>query len=161
MLTTQQVAERANIHVNTVRKYTSQYAPLLSPQARGEDGARLFTDEDVDTLCAIAALRRTGMHATAIVEQLGDDPADAIIDIAPTDSTQTAHASHTDTTQPLAVQSIQHAAYIALHARVERVERNQDALIRAALVRGAIWGAVGATAIGALYLWIVYLTMGL
>lgn len=159
MLTTQQVADRANIHPNTVRKYSGQYAALLSHHARGEDGARLFTDEDVDTLCAIAALRRTGMHATAIVEQLGEAAAPSVIDLAPTEATQTAHAGHTDATQPLAVQSIQHAAYIALHARVARVERHQDALIRAALVRGAIWGAIGALAVGAFYLWVLWLTM--
>lgn len=157
MLTTQQVAERANIHVNTVRKYTSQYSDLLSPQARGEDGARLFTDADVDTLCAVAALRRTGMHATAIVEQLTEAASPTVIDIAPTDSTQTPHAPDTDTTRGVVVHSMQHTAYMALHARVERVERNQDALIRAALVRGALWGAIGAFALGGFYLWVLYL----
>lgn len=160
MLTTQQVAERANIHVNTVRKYSSQYAALLSPGARGGDGARLFSEQDVEILCTIAALRRTGMHPSAIVEQLQADAAPPVIDVAPTQATQSPHAAPTDATHALAVLSIQHDTYMALQRRIEAVERNQHTLLRAATLWGVLLGAIGALAVGAFYFWVLWLLGG-
>ena len=161
MPTPAEVARRANVHVNTIRNWTTDYAVLLSPQARGEAGARIFTDEDVDTVRTIATLRRTGMQPAEIIERIQADNTPPVVDVTPNTPTGSPQEAHNAPQGTSLVRYTPQEAHNALQARFEHFERHQDALIKAALVRGAIWGAVGATAVGALYLWIVYLTMGL
>jgi hypothetical protein len=46
------------------------------------------------------------------------------------------------------------AAHSALAARLQRIEHTQDALLRAATLWGALWGAVAALVFGAFVLWV-------
>lgn len=121
MLTPIQVAKRANIHVNTVRKWSADYADLLSTSTRGEGEARLFSDEDVDTICTIAALRRTGMMQDQIVAYILAASESPVIDVAPTQAPQSPHEAHSALQGALQVPSIQHAPYMALQ-RLQREE---------------------------------------
>lgn len=70
MFTPSQVAKKANVSGQTIRNYSSEYAELLSPTASVENGPRLYTDEDVQTLCAIAELRRARIPPNEIVDRL-------------------------------------------------------------------------------------------
>lgn len=70
MYTPAQIAQRANVHPNTVRNYSRDYAEFLSPGARGDDGPRLFDDADLSVLCAVAALRKSGVSAADVPAHL-------------------------------------------------------------------------------------------
>jgi DNA-binding transcriptional MerR regulator len=160
MLTPNQVAKRANIHVNTVRKWSADYADLLSISARSEGETRLFSDEDVDTICTIAALRRTGMLQAQIVAQLQAAGASPVIDVAPTQAPQSPHEAHNALQGLPQVSSIQHAPYMALQRQIDSMERRVETLLRAALLWGVLLGAIGALSFGGFLLWVLYLWGG-
>ena len=123
MFTPAQVAKRANLHSNTVRNYSRDYAELLSLGARGEAGPRLYTDEDVDTICTIAALRKSGMLPAAIVERIHADPAPPVVDVEPTQSPQTGYnALKAPEVAPTSLQAPYNTLqrdYVALQRRYE------------------------------------------
>lgn len=93
MLTPAQVAKIANVHPNTVRKYSRDYAEFLSENARGDDGPRLYNEEDVEVIRAIAALRNSGMPPAEVTRRLRAKDVPPVVDAEPSESTQTLHES--------------------------------------------------------------------
>jgi DNA-binding transcriptional MerR regulator len=86
--TTSQVAKIAHVSPSSVRNYTNEYAELLSPAARGENGSRLFDDADLQVFCTIADLRKAGIPPAEIIERIRSDAAAAaIIDLTPQSAT--------------------------------------------------------------------------
>lgn len=82
MQTPAQVAKKTGLHVHTIRNWTKDYAELLSQQERSKGGARLFTDKDVEILCAIATLRDSGLPPKDVIERLRDSIVLPVIDVA-------------------------------------------------------------------------------
>jgi DNA-binding transcriptional MerR regulator len=121
--TPSQVAKRANIHANSVRNYSRGYAEFLSTGARGEAGPRVYTDEDVDVLCAIAALRKSGVSPGEVGEHLRQRAIPSVIDV----TTEPLQGATTSLQAPVMVSPIQHDGYNALQGRVDSLERRLDA----------------------------------
>lgn len=137
MYTPAQVAKRANVHPNTVRKWASEYAELLTPQANGSQ--RLFTDEDMRVFNAVAALRKSGMPRAEVIDTIRDGATPVVVDVPLHESPQEAlQASQTAQDAPPAAQIV----YIALQSRVEalerRVENNASQLITGIVIGAAI-----------------------
>jgi DNA-binding transcriptional MerR regulator len=116
MYTPSQVAKRANVHPNSIRNWTRDHADLLSTGARGEAGPRLYTDEDADILCAIAALRKSGVASAEVGEHLRQR---TVIDVTAQDAPQALQ-------MPTVIQSSVPEVYNALHARLDSLERRVD-----------------------------------
>lgn len=151
MYTPAQVAKRANVHPNTIRKWASEYAELLSSSASGEAGARLLTDEDVQVFCAIAVLRKSGMPRAEVIARIRDGIAPEVVDI-------TLHESPQEALQvPQVIEDSQPATqlvYIALQSRVEALERRADR-DASQLVTGIVIGAAITLVVVALVLRVV------
>jgi len=77
-----QVAKKANVSVQSIRNWTKEYAELLSPEARGEMGTRLFSAADVEVLLTIAGLRRTGWPAAEILRHVKEGTIPAVVDVS-------------------------------------------------------------------------------
>ncbi len=124
MQTPSQVAKRANVTAQTIRNYSHDYGALLSPSARGDDGPRLYSDEDVSILCAIAALRKSGIPPGEVAARVQNEAAPSVIDVAisaPSNQPQEAlKASHSDVATPQMVLS-------AINGRIEAIERRFEA----------------------------------
>lgn len=161
-ITTRQVAELAKVSEQTARNYTRWYGELLSPAARGEIGPRLFDDEDVRIFCAIADLRRDNVPQAEILARLrrGD---------IYVDHNTPQHATSESQSQKTALEATQTIWLVrldlehqisSLRRSYEIMERNQNSLLRAALLWGALWGAIAALAFGAFVLWLLWLVVG-
>lgn len=148
--TTRQVAKLAGIGDQTLRNWTDQYGELLSPLARGDSGPRLFNDEDVQVICSIATLRRDGIPPVEVIERLGRG--DVYIEATPNSPQTTPSATQASQTALVAPSSVL--------ARLDALERTQRLLLRAAVLWGALWGAVAALALGGFVLWALYLWGG-
>jgi DNA-binding transcriptional MerR regulator len=146
MYTPSQVAKRANIHSNSVRNYSREYGEFLSAGARGEAGPRLYTDEDVDVLCAIAALRKSGVASGEVGEHLRQR---AVIDVTPQEAPQALQ-------MPTLIQSSVPEVYNALHARLDSLERRVDRQATERIERVWIFTA-GMVAAGVIFIlaWLV------
>lgn len=158
--TTRQMAEIAGVSEQTVRNYTRRYAELLSPQARGETGPRLFNDQDVQVFCSIAAMSRENIPPQEVIERIKDG--DVYIDHTTPQQT-TPNAPQSPQT-PLEASPAPIVVYIDLQRQIDAVVRRQDAFdIERATERrndklqGALWGAIVALAAGCFVLWILYL----
>lgn len=118
--TTAQIAKIAGVSVQTVRNYTREYGELLSPQARGEAGARVFNDEDTRIFCAIVDLRKSGVPAAEVAQRIRRG--DVVIDGYATRTTSVAphQAPQTATEAPQAPQIAQYSP----QAFVEALERH-------------------------------------
>ena len=114
-----QVARRANVAVQSIRNWSRDYAEFLSPGARGEAGPRLYSDEDVSVLCAVAALRKSGVARAEVVARLRED-VPGVVDVEPTP--QPTQATQTGQNEALAL----YAAQSSLQSRVEALERRMD-----------------------------------
>jgi DNA-binding transcriptional MerR regulator len=148
--TTRQLAKLAAISESSVRNYTRDYSELLSPQARGDAGPRLFSDSDVQTLCTIATLRKEDVPRAEIIERL--KRGDIVIDTAT--SPQQAATSRTEGQgEALAIQVVQSS----MEARLNAIERRLDNRDRGLMLWGALWGAVAALAFGTFVLWVLWL----
>lgn len=128
MYTPIQVARRANAHPNSIRNWAREYAELLSEQTAGR---RLFTDEDVEVLCAIAALRKSGVPPGEIADHIRNQ-AVPIVDVVLEENAQAAPQA------PIDILSSVPIAYNALQGRMEALERRLETRDR-----GAIWWAWG------------------
>ena len=150
-----QVAKTLGISVQSVRDWTRQYAPILSPQARGENGPRLFDDNDLNTMRTIAGLRRSGLRADEIIQRVQHGSIPPIVDVAhespqqqPTETPQTA------TEAPLALYALQSS----LDKRIDALERALVALDQRQseaankFVSGAVVGAAVVLVVVALVL---------
>jgi DNA-binding transcriptional MerR regulator len=109
----------------TIRNYTDDYGELLSASGRGETGPRLYTDEDVQVLCAIAALRKSGVPPREIVERLRNEETPPVIDVTPTHpSNQPQEGSKAGQGELLAPQT---AVVATFNGRFDAIERRLEA----------------------------------
>jgi DNA-binding transcriptional MerR regulator len=123
MLTTAQVAKRANIAHNTVRNYAKEYSELVSPDARGENGERRFSDEDAETICTIAALRKSGVPPSEVVERIRNQEVPPVVDVDVTLPQNTLQEpSEIPQNAPEASYALQVVSN-TLQARLEAIER--------------------------------------
>jgi DNA-binding transcriptional MerR regulator len=155
--TTRQMAEIAGVSEQTVRNYTRRYGELLSPQARGETGARLFDDQDVQVFCSIAAMYRANMPPQEIIERVKGG--DVFVDHT-TPQQATPNATQSQKTALDAPQA-PIVVYADLQRQIDALRRSQDVLLKAAVLWGALWGAVAALAFAAfveLLWWLLYVT---
>lgn len=152
-ITTRQISKIAKVSEQTVRNYTHDYGELLSPQARGETGPRLFTDEDVRIFCSIANLRKEGIPPAEVIERVRRG--DIYIEV---EGPQQATPSPTQTTSaaldgPQAIMIVRGE----LQRQINELRANQKLLLRAAVLWGALWGAVAALAFAAFLVWVLWL----
>lgn len=131
MPTTAQVAKIANVSLQSVRNWTRQYPELFTPEARGEaaDGVRLFSDRDVEVMCAIADLRKSGVPSSEVIARINNGDVPPIVDIeaTPHESPHEAPtAPHEAQEAPLATQTV----LSSLNARFEGHDRLFEALQR-------------------------------
>lgn len=128
-----QVARRANAHPNSIRNWAREYAEFLSPP--GNAGRRLFTDEDMQVLCAVAALRKSGMPPGEVAERLRN-PQPPIVDaysasVAIEENAQEApQAPQTAQDAPLAIQ----IGYTALQGQIDALARRVETQQRGAML---------------------------
>lgn len=127
MLTPTQVAKQANVTAQTIRNYSADYGTLLSPSARGDDGPRLYSDEDVQILCTIAALRKSGVPPGEILERVSDEAAPSVIDLTPNATSNTPQngikEGRSDVVSPQMVLSTINGRFASLERRFEARER--------------------------------------
>lgn len=160
MLTTREMAKLAGVSEQTARNFTRQYQELLSPRARGDLGQRLFDDADAQIFCAIADLRRRNVPQDKIIEELRRG--DIIIDLAPQQPQQAPQQQATNaatTSQNTALEASQALMLVRadLQRQINTIKRNQSILLRAAVLWGVVLGAIGALAVGAFVLWLLWL----
>lgn len=149
--TTRQLAKIADVAEQTIRNYSRDYADLLSPQARGNAGPRLFSDADVQTICTIATLRKEDVPRAEIIERL--KLGDIVVEATPSPHQATPNAQegqHAPLATQLALSGMQH--------QINAIQRNQATLLRAAVLWGALWGAIAALAFGGFVLWVLWLS---
>lgn len=152
MTTPAQVARLANVTPQTIRNYTREYAHLLSPQASGKAGPRLFTDEDVRVLCTIADLRKSGVPPHEIANHLRED-APTIIDMTP-QSPQNADFSPD---LPALVESVMVARFDAMQKQIDGLRKAQEdhpRQLERAELRGALFALAGMV-LALITLWIL------
>jgi DNA-binding transcriptional MerR regulator len=146
MQTPSQVAKQANVTAQTIRNYSTDYGALLSPSARGEAGPRLYTDKDVEILCAIAALRKSGAPPAEVAQRIQSEAAPPVIDVTlnePSNQAQEAlNLSRSDVLTPQMVLS-------TINGRMSALERRLDTRDRE-----AFWWALG------MGIWIGIVIMG-
>lgn len=127
MMTPAEVARKANVTAQSIRNYSRDYADFLSPGARGEDGPRLYTDEDVEVLCAIAALRKSGVPPAEVVTRLRNGTVPLVVDAEPeaafSPPGQTLNAVTERAEEPITPPQM---AYMMLQSRIEALERRVD-----------------------------------
>lgn len=151
MLTVSQVAKKARVAPNTVRNHVRDYPDLFSEAARGLKGNRLFNGDDVEALCNLVALKDSGMPLAEAAARLRSQEAPSVIDVAAT-SMQEASSQNTALDAPLALLLVQSD----LQRQITALRRSQTILLRAAVLWGALWGAVAALAAGAFFLWVLW-----
>lgn len=161
MQTPSQVARKANVTPQTIRNYSTQYGQFLSSSARGETGPRLYTDEDVEILCTIAALRSSGIPPDEIVERLQQQDVPPIVDVTPqstfNEPKQTLKEAQDGFLAPQIVQTVRVARDEVVYSRLAAIEQTQATLLRAAMLWGVLLGAISALALGSSLLWVMWL----
>lgn len=158
--TTRQLSKIAGVSEQTVRNYTREFGPLLSPAARGEGGTRLFDDQDVQTFCAVVDLRRENVPQAEIIERLqrGDIYIDAVGHTTP----QQEATSQTQATQTaLLSQEVLMMVRSDLQRQINALRRTQTILLRGAVLWGVVLGAIGAMVAGGFVLWLLWLLAGM
>lgn len=70
-LTPTNVAKRLDVSVSTVRRLTGEYADWLSPTASPRPGGtRIYTEQDVEVLAVIVAMRQDGAPEDEIIRAI-------------------------------------------------------------------------------------------
>jgi DNA-binding transcriptional MerR regulator len=137
-----EVAKLIGISVQAVRDWSRQYAAILSPQARGEQGPRQFDDSDLDTMRTIAGLRRTGLRADDIIQRVQDGSIPPLVEVAQEAPQQSPQEPHTNVTAPpgeaLALQ-IAHTTLTALQSRLDALEQRLDNQAREGRTRAGMF----------------------
>jgi DNA-binding transcriptional MerR regulator len=127
MKTPTQVAKQANVTAQTIRNYSTDYGALLSPSARGDAGPRLYSDEDVQILCTIAALRKSGIPPAEIAERIHNETAPSVIDLTPNAVSNAPQnglkEGRSDVVSPQMVLSTINGRFEAIERRIEARER--------------------------------------
>jgi DNA-binding transcriptional MerR regulator len=97
---TTEVAQVCGISLNTVRQWANDYSAFLGPNARGEQGDRAFSTNDLEVLKYVAQLRSERMRKDAIIQRLGEttfpeiEQADQpLSELALPDATESHHAA--------------------------------------------------------------------
>lgn len=150
--TTRQLSKIADVSEQTVRNYTRDFGILLSPQARGDAGPRLFSDEDVQIFCSITNLRKQNVSPEEVVERL--KRGDIVIDATP----------HQATPSPQTAQEGQDAALLlpavlsTMQAQIDAIQRSQETVQRYYLLWGVLLGAIGALVLAGFVVWVLWLT---
>lgn len=139
--TTAQIAKIAGVSVQTVRNYTREYGELLSPQARGEAGARVFNDEDTRIFCAIVDLRKSGVPAAEVAQRIRRG--DVVIDGYATLTTSVAphQAPQTATEAPQVPTKVEYSPQAFIEA-LERHHARQTERLYWSHVRAFVAGMV-------------------
>lgn len=153
MTTTRQLARIAGIAEQTVRNYSRDYAELLSPAGRGDVGARLFSDDDVQIICTVATLRREDVPRADIIARL--QRGDIVVEATPSPHQATPNA-----------QAGQDAPQSLLLLRAD-VQRQIDALAYAQRTQAsrALWSHgvafwLGMVTMGAIFYFVWWLVNG-
>lgn len=138
MPTTAQVAKIANVSPQSVRNWSREFADLFSPAARGEGSARLFNERDVEVMCAIADLKKSGVPSSEVAARILNTDVSPILDLE-----ATPHESPTPPHEATASPPLLPMVLTSLEARLQAIERRQEAEIRhqAMLTRNALWWA--------------------
>lgn len=135
-----QVARRANVAVQSIRNWSNDYAEFLSPAARGEAGPRIYSDEDMSVLCAVAALRKSGVRRDEIMQRLREE-VPGVVDVVLESTVGPAVEDATlQATQSLQTEPQTALALYSLQSRVEALERHAERQVDR-LVTGIILGA--------------------
>jgi DNA-binding transcriptional MerR regulator len=137
-----QVSKLIGISVQSVRNWTREYAVLLSPEARGDNGQRLFGDEDLETMRTIAALRSSGMSPAEIIRRMQDCAVPPIVDVAQESPQPITTEAHTGPQEGPGTALALQAAYTSLVGRLDTLERRLDAQASEARTRAGMF-AVG------------------
>lgn len=172
MYTPAQVAKRANSHPNTIRGYADKYGELLSADPRNQGEARLFTDKDVEILCNIASLRKSGVSPDEVASRIRASETPPVIDVIPTPI----HESIQEPTRGLqqadmgmwgiqvAYNGLQ-SEVAALRGDVAALQRRREADDRKLEDKERQWarleGAIIALAAAGFVLWLLYLWTGI
>lgn len=137
MLTPTQVARHANCTPQSIRNWSREYADLLSPQASGQAGPRLFTDEDAEILCLVAALRKSGVSRDETRQRILNREARPVVDVEPTIANEAKTGLNDDEASYLAWPT----RYGALQGAVEALARRVDEVVveQRAQTRDALW----------------------
>ena len=70
-LTPTNLAKRLDVSVSTVRRLTGEYADWLSPTANPRPGGtRIYTEQDVEVLAVIVAMRQDGAPEDEIIRAI-------------------------------------------------------------------------------------------
>lgn len=125
-----QVARRANVAVQSIRNWSRDYAEFLSPGARGETGPRLYSDEDMSVLCAVAALRKSGVNRAEVVARLREETP-GVVDVQPTPTATPlpTEGQKTRLDDALALYAVQSSLQSRVEALERRVDRHVDRLV--------------------------------
>lgn len=120
MYTPAQIAQRANVHPNSIRNWSRDYADFLSAGARGDNGPRLFDDADLSILCAVAALRKSGVAAADVPAHLRTI---SVVDSLQTPTQIAPPAPQEGQGNAVGIQLV----YSSLQSRMEAIERRMVA----------------------------------
>lgn len=153
MYTTHQVAQRAHVSDNTIRHYVRDYPDLVSPAARGENGARLFVEEDLQALCTLAALKRSGMPLPEAAERVRNQDVPPVIDVEAQPSLQ---ESATSLQAPFAETLTLQQVYITLQRDHAALQRRHEAHLRRQLWTHGVAFYLGVVTMGVVF-WLVWL----
>jgi DNA-binding transcriptional MerR regulator len=120
MLTPTQVAKIANVHPNSIRNWSTRFGEFLSPDARGEKGNRLYMERDIEVLCMVAALNKSGVPLDEIAGRLRDGDVPPVVDVATPNLQHPPQTTQTGLEATFALQAI-----LSSHsARLDALERS-------------------------------------
>jgi DNA-binding transcriptional MerR regulator len=138
------VAAEFKVSRQTVRNWSSVYGDLLSPSARGELGARVFTEEDVDVLRTVNSLRKTGLSPQEIIYRIESGDLPPVVEHNVTNAPQIPQASQSgDFSAPM--------VYSAIQQRLDAIERKQRDSIGM-----FVYGALAGLLAGIILFWLAY-----
>lgn len=123
MYTPAQIARRANVHPNSIRNWSRDYAAFLSPGAQGAAGPRLYDEADLSVLCAVAALRKSGVAAADVPAHLRTIP---VVDTIQTTTSIAPSASQEGQGAQLAPQAVYNSLQAQIDAIARRVESHEQ-----------------------------------
>jgi DNA-binding transcriptional MerR regulator len=150
-----EIAKSLAVDPNTIRNYCRRYPQYLSPSANpANGGTRLFTSRDVALLSFIHSALHSGMNHAEISMKLheksfnvdGQDIVVGMVDVVPAQAAQTALA-------PLALP----AEISIMRHEIDEIRATQRLLLRAAVLWGALLGAIAALVAGGFMLWVLWL----
>lgn len=153
------LATQLGVVPNTIRNYCKRYAPYLSAGANPPAGReRLFTTRDLNVLTYINVAVNEGVQHDELTVQLAaktfnDGEADVVVGMVEVMPAKVAPSPQEGQGDALAV----HAALSTMQAQINAIQRTQTTLLRAAVLWGALWGAIGALTFAGFVVWVLWL----